>query len=272
VSRSIVHVRRKKKDADPLRSAWHILEDWLEFNRQRIVVIGGITVGLVALVALGYYFFDYRGEQRQAAFAAAFEKFTATVGTAPATPGMPAAKKVNYETEEAKYTDAGAAFEQLANDYSAYHDIGRYYAGLSYLKVQPDKGIGLLEPLASGSSDARYESRLALAEHFDRAGDYAKAEQYYQQLADDPGKFPRFYILNQLGQVKERLSKPAEAAPLYRVVIDADRNSAFGVEAEKGLQRVDPVAAAALPPKAAPTGPAPYSAQPSGGGMPINLQ
>jgi hypothetical protein len=274
VSRSIVHVRRKKKDADPLRSAWHVLEDWLEVNRQRIVVISAITVGLIALVALGYYFFDYRGEQRKTAFAAAFDKFTATVGTAPATPGLPMAKKVNYETEEAKYTEAGAAFEQLANDYSAYHDIGRYYAGLSYLKVQPDKGIALLEPLASGKTDARNEARLALAEHFDRVGDFAKAEQYYQQLADDPGQLPRFYVLNQLGQVKERLSKPAEAAPLYKLVVDADRNSPFGVEAEKGLQRVDPVAAAALPPKAAPSptgGPSPFSAQPSGG-MPINLQ
>ena len=271
MSRSIVHLRRKKKDADPLRSAWHILEDWLEVNRERILAISGVTVGLVALFALGYYFFDYRGEQKQAAFAAAFEKFTGTVGTAPATPGLPTAKKVNFETEEAKYTESAAAVERLAADYSDYEEIGHYYAGLSYLKVQPEKGVAMLEKLASGSSDTRNEARLALAEHFDRAGDFAKAEQYYQQLADDPGKLPRFYVLNQLAQVKERLSKPAEAAPLYKLVVDADRNSPFGIEAEKGLQRVDPVAAAALPPKAATSGPAPYSMQ-QPGGAPITLK
>ena len=278
MSRSIVHVRRKKKDTDPLRSAWHILEEWVEVNRQRILVISGITAGLVAIFALGYYFFDYRHEQRLGAYAAAYDKFTATVGpagAAPSVPGMPAmpgAKKVNYETEEAKYTDAAAAFEQLARDYSDYRDVGAYYAGLSYLKVQPDKGVSTLEGLASGSSDLKAEARLALAEHFDRAGDFAKAEQHYQALADDPGKLPRFYVLVQLGQVKERLGKPAEAAPLYKVVLDTDRTSTFGTEAEKGLQRVDPAAAAALPAKAAPSGPAPYSVQQPGGGAPINIK
>jgi len=262
VSRSIVHVRRKKKDTDPLRSAWHILEDWVEFNKDRILTISGIAVGLVAIVAVAYYFFDYREEKRLGAYSAAFDKYTATVGaTPPATPGMPTQNKVTFPDDQTKYTESAAAFEQLANDYGAYRDIGHFYAGLSYLHTDAAKGEQMLQGLADGTSDVRYEARLALAEHFATTGANDKAEQVFQQLSDDPGKLPRFYILNQLGATKERLGKPAEAAPLYKTVLDADRNGPFGADAEKGLQRVDPAAAAALPPKGGANGPAPFSVQ-----------
>jgi tetratricopeptide (TPR) repeat protein len=272
VSRSIVHVRRRKKETDPLRSAWHVLEDWVEVNRQRILTIAGVAAGLVALVGIAYYFIDYRQEKQLTAYSTALDKFNATVGApTPTTPGLPS-NKVTYPDEQTKYADSAAAFDQLANDYSAYRDLGHYYAGLSYLHTDADKGVQLLDQLAQGTSDVRYEARLALGERFVQTGDYAKAETYFQQLSDDPGKLPRFYVLNRLGMIKERLGKPAEAAPLYKLVIDADRSSAFGTEAEKGLQRVDPAAAAALPPKAAPAGNPSYSMQKPGGGAPITMQ
>lgn len=272
MSRSIVHVRRKKKDTDPLRSAWHILEEWVEVNRQRILTISGIAVGLVAIFGLAYYFFDYREEKQLSAYAAAFDKYTATVGapTTP-TPGMPQ-NKVNFPDEQTKYAESAAAFERLASDYSAYRDIGNYYAGLSYLHTDADKGVKLLEGLAEGKSDVQYEARLALAEHYDNVGAFDKAEGYFQRLSDDPGQLPRFYILNQLAQVKERLNKPAEAAPLYKTVVDNGRNTPFGPDAEKGLQRVDPAAAAALPPKTGPGGNLSNTVQPAGGGSPFGMQ
>ena len=266
MSRSIVHVRRKKKDTDPLRSAWHILEDWVELNKDRILTISGIAVGLVAIVALAYYFFDYREQKRLAAYSAAFDKFTATVGAAPATPGLAAPNKVTFPDDQTKYAESAAAFDKLASDYGTYRDLGHFYAGLSYLHTDAARGEQMLQELADGSGDTRYEARIALAEHYAATGANDKAEQLYQQLSDDPGKLPRFYILNQLGAVKERLGKPAEAAPLYKTVLDADRTGIFGPDAEKGLQRVDPAAAAALPPKAgAPGGgPAPYAVQQGG--------
>jgi tetratricopeptide (TPR) repeat protein len=241
----------------------------MEVNRQRIVVITGIAVGLVAVVGLGYYFVDYRGDKRLAAYAAAFDKYTATVGTQPAaTPGMPTPNKVTYPDDQTKYKESAAAFEQLANDYSTYRDIGHYYAGLSYLHTEPDKGVQMLQALADGSSELKHEARLALAEQFNATGAFDKAEAAYQTLADDPGNLPRFYILNQLAGVKERLGKPAEAAPLYKLVVDADRSSSYGSDAEKGLQRVDPSAAAALPPKSS-SNPSYSMRQPGGATVPM---
>jgi tetratricopeptide (TPR) repeat protein len=268
VSRSIVHVKRKRKDADPLRSAWHILEDWLEVNRRRIVTIGAIAAGLVLLVAVLYYVFEYRAEQQQRAFAEAFEKFTATVGAAPAVPGMPGAPAKTYATKEEKFADAAKAFEQLADDYSAFDDVGRYYAGLSYLEIEPAKGVSLLEGVASSDAEITREAQLALGEYFLRSGEDARAEQQFEKLSNDPGNLPRFYILNRLAAAKERAGKPTEAAALYKQVVDADRNSEFGVEAEKGLQRVDPAAAAALPPKTPASGSPSFTQQGGRAGAP----
>lgn len=269
MSRSIVHVRRKKKEADPLRSAWHVLEEWVEVNRQRILVISAVAAGLILVFAIGYYFVDYRGDKQLAAYAAAFDKYTATVGAAPAgvTPGA-SPNKVTYPDNATKYKESAAAFEQLANDYSAYRDLGHYYAGLCYLNdVDTAKGVQMIQDVANGNSDLKYEARLALAEYFNKAAAYDKAEPVYQQLSDDPGKLPRFYILNQLAGVKERLNKPSEAAPLYKLVLDADRNSPYAGDAEKGLQRVDPAAAAALPPKAGAAGNPSHTVK-QGGGAP----
>ncbi len=253
VSRSITKVRRKKKDADVLRSAWHVLEDWLEVNRRQIVTLGGIAVGTLLVVGLLWYFLEYRKQAQLQAFNDAYKKFTATVsGTLTPPSSLTGVTPVTYPDSQSKFADAAAAFEKLGNDYSGYRDIANYYAGLSYLETQPDRGLQLLQPVADGSTELAKYAQLAIGEYQIRTGAYDKAEPVLQKLSDDPGPLPRFFLLNRLGKIKEGLQKPAEAAPLYKLVVDADRNGAFGPEAERGLQRVDPAAAAALPPKNAP--------------------
>lgn len=252
VSRSITKVRRKKKDADPLRSAWHILEDWLEVNRRQIVTLGGIAVGTVLVVGLLWYFLDYRKQAQMQAYNDAFAKFTATVGPAPATAPGGGPTPVTYPDAQTKFTESAAAFERLGNEYSGFRDVANYYAGLSYLEIKPERGIELLSPIADGSSELRSYARVALGEYYLKVGSFDLAEPILQKLSDEPGPIPRFFVLTRLGKVKEGLSKPAEAAPLYKLIVDADRNGTYGAEAERGLQRVDPAAAAALPPKNAP--------------------
>jgi tetratricopeptide (TPR) repeat protein len=263
VPKPIRQVKSKRRGADPLRSAWHILEEWVEANRRPIAVITGIALFAALAFGIIYYFTEYRNNKALAAFNEAYTKFTATVGTSPPTPGLPAANKVTYPDNETKYREAGAAFEKLADGYSAYDDVGRYYAGLSYLEVEADKGLKLLEEVATSASDAevKNQARLALAERSARDGQFERAETLYQQLIDEPGALPPAYLKGRLALVKERLGKSAEAASLYRQVVDADRDSPAGIDAEKGLQRVDPKQAAALPPKtpAGPGGVAPHS-------------
>lgn len=249
MSRSITKVRRKKKDTDPLRSAWHILEDWLEVNRRQIITLGGIAVGSVLVVGLLWYFLDYRKQSQLQAFNDAYAKFTATVGPAATASPMGGPTPITFPDAQTKFTESANAFEKLGNDYSGYREVANYYAGVSYLEFQPERGVELLKPVADGSSEVHWYAQVALGEYFVRTGAFDKAEPILQKLSDDPGPLPRFFVLTRLGKVKEGLLKPAEAAPLYKLVVDADRNGAYGPEAERGLQRVDPAAAAALPPK-----------------------
>jgi hypothetical protein len=250
-TRSIRTVRKKRKDVDALRSAWFILEEWIEVNKRPILTISAIAMGLVIVFGTFYYFFQYRTSKALNAYAAAFEKLTATVPGKDAEPAAPVdPKQVTYPDETTKYNDAGAAFEQLANDHSVYRDVGRYYAGICFLHTDADKGTKLLEEIAAGSSEVRNNARLALAEQYAKQGAFDKAETAYEQLASEPMGMPVQYLKTRLGWVEERLNKPQEAAKSYREAVDIDRNSAVGMEAEKGLQRVDPKQAASLPPKA----------------------
>jgi len=268
-TKSIRTVRKKRKDVDALRSAWIVLEEWVELNKRPILVFSAIAAGLVLLVGTLYYFFQYRTSKAYNAYAAAYEKLTAPVVAAGAQPATPAAdpKQVTYPDDAAKYNDAGSAFETLASDYSSYRDIGTYYAGVCYLHTDADKGMKLLQQVADGSSDVKNQARLALAEQYAKQGAFDKAETLYEQLGAAPEGLPVQYIKTRLGWVEEKLNKPTEAATSYRAAVDIDRNSTVGVEAEKGLQRVDPKQAASLPPKA-PTGAGAFPGGPPGTPMP----
>jgi hypothetical protein len=271
VPRSVRPAPVTHKDRDAFRSSYFSLQEWVAVNSRPILVIGGIAVGLALVVGLVYYFTEYRRNQALAAYADAYSKYTATVGASPATPAMPGQPTVSFPDTQTKFREAAAAFEKLADDYSGYRDIGRYYAGLSYLENGDDKGLALLQGIADGDSEVANEARLALAEQYLKRGDHANAESLYTKLVEDPKGLPSSFLKTRLGLVKERLTKPAEAAALYRQVVDTDRTSPAGIEAEKGLQRVDPKQAASLPPKAPPAGPPggfPSGTFPGAGGAP----
>jgi hypothetical protein len=269
-TRSIRTVRKKRKDVDALRSAWIVLEEWVEINRRPILMISSIAAGLVILFGTLYYFFQYRTSKALNAYAAAFQKYNGTVTAAGATPPPANSKAVTYPDEATKYNEAASAFEQLANDYSSYRDVGKYYAGVSYLHTDADKGVKVLEELAAGSSEVRNQARLALAEQYAKQGAFDKAEATYEQLIAEPQGLPKQYLQTRLGWVEEKLNKPEEAAKSFRAAVDLDRNSALGIEAEKGLQRVDPKQAASLPPKAVTPTPGMPPGMPGGpGGNPM---
>lgn len=207
-------------------------------------MISAIAGAAILIFGSLYYFFDYRTERELQAFNEAYQKFTATVG---ATPSPLGSNQVTYPDEQTKFTEAAAAFEKLASEHSGQRDVANYFAGLSYLHVDADKGVALLTPLADSKSPVSHEAQLALAQHFDAAGKFAEAEAYYAKLSDDPGGIPRLFVLNAYAGVQEKLGKREDAARNYKLVLDVDRNSQFGIDAEKGLQRVDPAAALNLP-------------------------
>lgn len=262
MSRTVRKSAAPRKDRDPLRSGWFAFQEWIAANSRPILTIGSLALGLTVVFGAIYYFTEYRRERALAAFADAFAKYTATVGEA--SPGT-TASKVTFPDKETKFRDAAQAFERLSQDYGVYSHLGKYYAALSYLELGDDKGLALLTELADGGSEVANEARLALAEQHLKREQYAEAEAVYAKLVDDPKSLPAAFLKTRLALVKERLGKPSEAATLYKQVVDIDRTSPAGIEAEKGLQRVDPKLAASLPPKT----PTP---QPGAGAFPGGMQ
>ena len=127
--------------------------------------------------------FDYRKANAESAFAEAIEKFIAPVQD-PSTPTTTPPTGKYYTDEQTKWRESAEAFERLASDYSGYYGaIGRYYAGASYLHIDRDKGISLLEQVAGKNDQPTSDlARLALAESYAANGDNDKAISLYQQL------------------------------------------------------------------------------------------
>jgi len=253
--RKKVSVKDMKFSHDPMVRLYDRTQDWLQEKGRPFVIAIGVAIGLLVLYLAGSYFFDYRKSKAEAAYAKAVEKFNAPVqdpGTAPTTPNA----AVTYSDDDTKWREAADAFEQLASDYSGYYsNIGRYYAGICYLHIDRDKGVNLLEQVASKNDQPTSNlARLALAESYAANGDNDKAISIYQQLlASAPTLKPAVDVA--LGRVYESTGDLEKASEAYLEAAMPDRFSDAGSEAEKRLKAIAPDKLKELPASTPPVQP-----------------
>src|SRR5215470_13843095 len=155
-------------------------QEWLQDRARPFVIVLGAVAGIIVLYLAGSYFFDYRQSKAEAAFAAAAERFNATIQDPGTVSTTPPTGKV-YTDEQTKWQESADAFEHLASDYPGYYGaIGRYYAGVSYLHIDRDKGISLLQQVATKNDKPTSElARLALAESYLANNEADKAVTFY---------------------------------------------------------------------------------------------
>jgi hypothetical protein len=215
-------------------------QEWLQERARPFVIAIVVIVSAVVLYLAGTYFFDYRRTHAEAAFAEALEKFNARVQDSTVATTAPATLKT-YPDEQTKWKESAEAFEKLASEYSGYYgSIGRYYAGVSYLHIERDKGVGLLEQVAATNDKPTSDlARLALAENFNSNSEYDKAISLYQQLLGQSDSL-RPAIQLGLGRAYEKSGDAQKAAEAYFEAAKLDRSSPVGLEAEACLKRVDP--------------------------------
>ncbi len=219
MSRSITTVRRKKKNADPLRSAWHILEDWLEVNRRQIVTIGGIAIGTVLVVALLWYFLDYRKQSQLQAFNDAYSKFTATVGPAPAASANGGPTPVTFPDAQTKFTESAAAFERFGFE-PRKHPTQRVMRGDAVgqrnILAQPvqlrlaERGLERKLDTDSGDNVIVGQNHFKKLNEEIKVGEVFKLDPTVAQRALE--KFQRVLDTRQQAAVDDSLSKLAVAA------------------------------------------------------------
>jgi len=244
-----VSVKEMKFRHDPMIRFYEKTQDWLQEKGRPFAIVIGIIAGVIVLYAGGSYFFDYRKAKAERAFAEAIEKFNAPVQDSTTPPTTPTAGKT-YNDEQTKWQESAEAFEHLANDYSGrYGNIGRYYAGVCYLHIDRDKGIRLLEQVASKKDQPTSDlARLALAEDYAVTGDYEKAISLYQQILDSSTNLKPAVEIG-LGHVYEKTGDTEKAVEAYLEAARPDRSTDAGSEAEKRLMAIAPDRLKELPPK-----------------------
>lgn len=243
---------------DPMVRFYDRTQEWLQDKGRPVVIALGVIMGAIVLYAAWHYFTEYRQSKAKAAFAEAFDKYNATVqdATAPLTSATPASAISagrTYPDEQTKWTETAAAFEQLANDYSSYYGtIGLYYAGSSYLRIDAERGIGLLRKAADENDEPTSSlARLAMAEHFLSTGDTEQAISLYQQLASaDINLKPA--VQYGLGRAHEKAGNTEMAVEAYMEALRAERSSEAGRQAERRVSVLAPDRLKELPPAEAP--------------------
>ena len=247
--RKKVSVKEMRFRHDPMIRFYERTQDWLQEKGRPFAIAIGVIAGVIVLYAAGSYFFDYRKAKAENAFAEAIEKFNAQVQDSSTPPTTPAVGKT-YNDEQTKWQESAEAFESLASDYSGrYGTIGRFYAGVSYLHIDRDKGISLLEQVAGKKDQPTSDlARLALAENYAANGDNEKAISLYQQILDSSTNLKPAVEVG-LGRVYEKMGDTEKAVEAYLEAARPDRSADAGAEAEKRLQAIAPDRLKDLPPR-----------------------
>jgi len=238
---------------------------WVKERSRPIVKWSLIAAGLIALGALGWWFYLSREKNAAESMARAMVAHRAIVQNPLPNP-VPG--QAAFATEDEKHRAAYQAFTQAANEYPSYNgDTARYFAAVHQLHFEPDKAEATLKELAQKGSDVGAQARMALAQRYEAVGKNDDAIAEYQKLKTAPGQIlPALIDLN-VARVYETVGKTKEAVDLYFAIgSNKDlRSSEVGEAAVDRLAAIAPEKVDQLPPPD-PAGPR----FPGAGAMPFN--
>jgi tetratricopeptide (TPR) repeat protein len=226
---------------DPMVHLYEVTQEWLQERGRPIIIAIGVIAGLVVLYLAGSTFFSWRENKAAAAYAQAYEKYNAPVidSTSTLTTTPPTGK--TYSDEKTKWQETAEAFEHLAGEYSGYYgEMGRYLAGVSYLHVDREKGLQILQQVADRRDEKASDlARLALAEAAASGGDTKTAIEKYEQLLNSK-LAPKQAVQLGLARAYEKAGETEKAVEAYFEVAKVDRSSPAGSEAERRLSALAP--------------------------------
>jgi len=205
-----------KQDAFATSTAETI--SWAVENRSKLVAAASVVIVILALVAGGWAYINYRDTQARDQLAITLQKFNQPVRPAgtPATPDVPS---FGSNEERAKATNAD--FVRIADTYSYTQSsaVARYFAGIT-ARDMGDRATSekdLQEVASSRYPEIASLAKFALASVYHDAGNNSQAIDLYKQLIDHPtvsvGKSVAQFALASLYQAT---AKPDEARHLYQ--------------------------------------------------------
>lgn len=246
-----VSVKQMRFRNDPIIRLYEKTQDWLQERGRPFIIAIGIIVGLVVLYVAGHYYFKYRESKAAAAYSQALEKYKVVVPITPDPTGQ-TTTAVAPGDDQTKWQEAASAFEQLASDYSGYYGtIGRYYAGVCYLRLDSNKGMGLLDEAANKNDQPTSDlARLAMAEYYAAQAEPQEAEKaipiYTQLLGSTVALKPA--IQYALGKAYEKVGNTQSAIEAYFEAAKAESPFSTRQQAGERLRALAPERLKELPP------------------------
>ncbi len=224
---------RKQIKQDELVTGYEQVGSWARQHLEelRATAIGAVV--LLVVVAGLLYFRSHRLSAAQAAFAQAFEVFSAPVAQA----GQPAPAG-SFTSQEERQRKALTAFDGVAQRYGGQEagQRARYFAALcridlgDYATAERD-----LREIAKGDPRRRPEpslARLALAGLLARKGSFDEAVNEYKAILAEPASsLPKDHVLISLAATLEKAGRPEEAAAAFRQVVQEFPTGPYAAEA-----------------------------------------
>jgi predicted negative regulator of RcsB-dependent stress response len=191
--------------------------EFVQANRDRLIVGGIVAVVLVIGGWGGYTLYSNRQESSSEALGKALETYHAPVRPVSLSDSP---NEITFTTEQQRADAALRQFEPVADKYSMMRagKLARYYVGLCDVDLGnlPEADKQLSAVVSSGDSYVQPLARLALAGVQTRENKAADAEQSYRYLVDHPGdSVPKITAQLALADFLGA-SKPAEAEKIYK--------------------------------------------------------
>jgi TolA-binding protein len=229
------HLKQNEFAATTARLAGEFAE-----NRDRILMIGGAVV-LVVAIAAGYFYIRKQSDDRASArFGEALRIEQAPIVPAPTLPGA-TQQAGTYSTEQARNDAAVAAYQKIIDEYpnhSAGVDARYHLAGVLLSMGRAADAEKAYAEVSSRAGNALpgAAARLGLAQALVAQNKFDDAIKVLTDLSGQrDSDLPMDGILMELARVCQRAGKAQDARAAYKRVVDEFPQSGYASEARQQL-------------------------------------
>ena len=190
---------------------------WAVAHRSKLIAAGVVLVVILALLAGGWAYVNYRDQQASAELALAIQKYNEPIRPAgtPATPDVP-----SYASTEERDKTTNADFDRIADKYSFTQSaqVARYFAGVTARDLGDNATAekDLQQVAASRYHEIASLAKLALASIYHDTNRNLEAVNLYKQMIDHPTiSVGKNTAQMALASLYETMDQPNDARRIY---------------------------------------------------------
>ncbi len=204
-----------KQDAFAASTAETI--SWAVEHRSKLIGAGIVIVAVLAVLGGTWAYFNYRDQQASAQLGQAIQKYSLPLRPA-GTPATPDTPSYGSALERGKATNAD--FTHIADKYSHTQSaaVARYFAGITARDMGDNAAAekDLQEVANSRYQEIASLAKMALAAVYHDTNRNAQAADLYKQLIDHPtASVGKSTAQLALASLDESISRPDEARHIY---------------------------------------------------------